>query len=1279
MATIALSAAGMALGGSIGGSVLGLSMATIGRAAGAALGQRIDQTLLGGGSAAVETGRIDRFRITSAAEGADVQRVYGRMRVAGQVIWATQFLEDTTTSGGGKGSRPTPTTTTYSYSVSLAIALCEGVISRVGRVWADGAEISPEVLNMRVYHGDADQMPDPKIAAVEGAENAPAYRGTAYVVLEDLSLGQFGNRIPQLTFEVVRSAPDEVWEQVSGVVLGDGCGEYGLAVTQLHGVGADGAQRALNTHSPLGASDFAVAVDALEGDLPALGSVVLPVAWFGDDLRCADCAVVPMVSGGLVQSEAMPWQVSGIGDVTAAVLPEGLRGTPTDQSVIEALSDLQARGLAVVLQPVLRLIQTEGNGLPDPWGADEQAAAPWVGRLTLSLAPGQEGSADGTALAADEVAAFFGDAAPGDFQVSGTQVAYQGPATGGYRRLVLHYAHLAAAAGGVDAFVIGSDLAGLTTLRDAEGDFPAVAALQALAADVRVILGPSCKITYAADGQEALGYTPPGTQDRLFPLDGLWADPNIDFVGVNARMPLSDWRHEEGHLDAEAGAVHDLAYLQANVAGGEGYDWDYPTPEARAAQRRIPISDPDGEDWVWRTKDFRGWWETPHHPRVGGVRQSQATAWQPQSKPIWMLSLGCPSVDLGANTPDPEALGRALPHYSHGGRDDLIQQQYLRAVLGHYAEENPVSSVYGGRMMDLGRCHARHWETRPFPFYPGNTAVWPDGAGYPTSAALNGRASSRSLASVVAEVCEASGVRHYDVSRLFGVVRGYTQAAVETGRAGLQPLMLAYGFDAVMRDGVLVFRSQGQAIDEVLAPETLARDPETDEHLRHTRAPKAALAGRVQVGFLDADADYAPLAREAGLPDDVTPTVHRSEFPLVMTSAEGAECVARWLQEARAGRETVQFALPPSQQAIGAGDVVSVNGAAYRIARIEEAGVRLVEAARVAAKATATGGTEDVIPSRPVAFAAPVPAEMLFLDLPLLSGDELPHAPHVAAAGNPWPGSIALYTAAQDSGYALEGLYQQPSVMGTTETVLPAGAVGLWQRRVLRVAVSGGTLASATPEALLAGANTLAIGSGSAGGWEVIQFQTATPVAGGYLLTGLLRGQKGSWGDMPASWPVGSRVVLLDGTPRQLGLASAARGTERHFRFGAASVPMTDASYRYQVHRFDGIGLRPYPVAHLRAESGLAGVDLSWIRCTRIDGDIWDGVEVPLGEDTESYLLRVTKAGVTLREEVVASPAWHYPAAQIASEIGSGAYQITVAQISARFGAGPAVSVALSA
>lgn len=54
MATILLSAAGAALGSSVGGSLLGLSMTAVGRFAGATLGRAIDQRLMGQGSETVK-------------------------------------------------------------------------------------------------------------------------------------------------------------------------------------------------------------------------------------------------------------------------------------------------------------------------------------------------------------------------------------------------------------------------------------------------------------------------------------------------------------------------------------------------------------------------------------------------------------------------------------------------------------------------------------------------------------------------------------------------------------------------------------------------------------------------------------------------------------------------------------------------------------------------------------------------------------------------------------------------------------------------------------------------------------------------------------------------------------------------------------------------------------------------------------------------------------------------------------------------------------------------
>ena len=114
--------------------------------------------------------------------------------------------------------------------------------------------------------------------AVEGAGHVPAYRGTAYVVIEDLDLGGFGNRIPQLTFEVIRAGLDGGLAAVlQGVALIPGTGEYGLATQPVYLSPRFGEQVAVNMNAPSGQTDYTHAMEALQGDLPACTSLVLVV------------------------------------------------------------------------------------------------------------------------------------------------------------------------------------------------------------------------------------------------------------------------------------------------------------------------------------------------------------------------------------------------------------------------------------------------------------------------------------------------------------------------------------------------------------------------------------------------------------------------------------------------------------------------------------------------------------------------------------------------------------------------------------------------------------------------------------------------------------------------------------------------------------------------------------------------------------------------------------------------------------------------------------------
>lgn len=1300
MATVIFSAAGAALGGSVGGTLAGLSSVAIGRAVGATLGRVVDQRLLGQGAQAVETGKVDRFRLTRSGEGEPVAQVYGRMRLGGQVIWVSDFQEAVNVSGGGKGARPTPQTTAYSYSVSLAIALCEGEITGIGRVWADGEEVARDDLNMRVYTGAADQLPDPVMEAIEGAGQVPAYRGTAYVVMEDLQLAPFGNRVPQFSFEVLRPAQPGApgWEDmpthgVRGVALIPGTSEYGLATTEVNYVDGADARWSANVNTPQGKADFAVSLEMLGEELPHLEAASLVVSWFGDDLRCGTCTIRPKVENSTIEGENMLWRVAGLTRGTAQVIAEQdsrpiYGGTPTDQSVIEAIRAMAAAGKAVMFYPFILMDQVAGNDLPDPYSnATTQPHLPWRGRITLSQAPGHPESPDGTAQAKAEVDMFFGTVTAANFAVSEGNVSYTGPDEWSLSRFILHYAALCAAAGGVEAFCISSEMRGLTQIRGSGGSFPSVVRLRSLAGEVRALLGPQVKISYAADWTEYFGYQPmDGSGDLYFHLDPLWADANVDFIGIDNYMPLADWREGEDHLDAQThAAIYDLDYLRGNIEGGEGYDFYYHSPEARAAQIRTEITDGAyDEPWVYRFKDIRNWWQNPHHERLGGQRQETPTDWMPASKPIWFTEYGCAAVDKGANEPnkflDRKSSESALPRYSTGARDDLMQVQYLRAMSSYWSdpERNPWSADYGGRMLDMGRAFVWAWDVRPYPFFPNTRDLWSDGENYSRGHWLNGRSSGRPLASVVDEICNRSGLREFSTEGLYGYVRGYVVDQVGNARAALQPLMLHHGFDAIERSGILSFRLRDGLKAQALDPGLLAVSDELDGVTEQVREADAEISGRIRLRFVQADGNFDAVSEEAVLPDEATHAVASSELNMALTRSEGRQVAERWLIEARVAREHVRLALPPSRLALGAGDVIELPGAGqegsglYRIDRVEQTDVQLLDAVRIEPEVYDVSDLNDeMVAVRP--FVAPAPVVPYFMDLPLLRGDEVPHAPHLAVSAQPWPGAVGVYQSSTDANYRLNTVLPARSTIGTTLNDLTAAAPGLIDRGDrLEVRLVSGLLETVTEEALLSGANLAAIGDGSADRWEVFQSTQAELVAPGtYWLSGRLRGQAGTDALMPQVWPAGSRFVLLDGRPQQITFSPNLRRVAQHFRIGPARRGYDDPSYRHLVAAFDGNGLRPLSPCHLNViKRPDAAFDMSWIRRTRLDGDAWDAPEVPLAEENERYMVRISAGGSVLRELQVETPAWTYSVADQGVDGLTLPFEVSVAQISAVYGPG---------
>src|SRR4029077_11067448 len=102
----------------------------------------------------------------------------------------------------------------------------------------------------------------------------------------------FGNRIPQLSFELMRPL-GRLEKMVRAVTLIPGTTEFGYepgTVVRLLGP----AQLAAETpHTAHAASDVEAALDDLLATCPNLERVAIVAAWFGSDFRANNCSLTP--------------------------------------------------------------------------------------------------------------------------------------------------------------------------------------------------------------------------------------------------------------------------------------------------------------------------------------------------------------------------------------------------------------------------------------------------------------------------------------------------------------------------------------------------------------------------------------------------------------------------------------------------------------------------------------------------------------------------------------------------------------------------------------------------------------------------------------------------------------------------------------------------------------------------------------------------------------------------------------------------------------------------
>jgi hypothetical protein len=1178
VAQIFFSQVGAAVGSSLlpnGIAALGLQVsgAAIGQAVGSYVGGAIDNALF---APELEGPRLDVLQVSESREGAPLPISYGRVRVPGQVIWATHFRETASErSVGGKGGSDI---TEYTYTASFAVALCEGELTRVARAWANGAPLALATLNHRLYRGSDAQVPDPLMEAVEGAGQVPAYRGTAYIVFEDIDLAPFGNRLPQLSFEVIRVPPSgsvrQLADVVEGVNLIPASGEFVYATEIVRQRWFPGIEKPENMNNAGGQADMLAALDQMEAELPLCRSVSMVVGWFGTGARAGTCDIRPGVETLEKTNVPWGWRAGGIGRAGGHLITRDeagravYGGTPDDRSIVQGLREIASRGPAVTLTPFL-FMDTPG--------------LPWRGRLVTS-------ASDGTAGVRSEIEAFVGAAQPSDFSFHGDgwSIAYSGPAEWSYRRFVLHNAWLAKRAGGVKAFLIGTEMIGLTRLRDEAGAFPFVDALVQLAADVKAILGPEVEVSYAADWTEYGAYVPAdGSGDVLFPLDPLWASPDVDYVGIDWYAPMGDWRDGEDHLDALAGfnGPTDPAYLAYQVEGGEGYDWYYATEADRAAQLRTPIIDTaHGEDWIFRVKDIRHWRSNLHHERPGGVRSANPTAWQPGSKPVRFCEIGFPAVHRGTNQPnvffDPKSVESALPHFSGGGRDDALQRAALAAVYDYWAGEGVVDEMA-----------VWAWDARPFPDFPARLDVWSDGANWRVGHWLNGRAGTVTLGEMVDDLARLAGI-DLDHDGLALSVPGYTVSGPTSLRRALQPLVQAFAVTASETAAGVHLSSAG-------VPKTVGIDRQDlvagEDGLAVSLSDNMVDKGPdgLRLDFIDGDNDFAPGHVEVSRAAGPARNLRRLSVPMTLSAGQARDMAHAWLDQLVEATRTVTVAASPRFAGLAAGQPVTLPdlNEPFWVETLEigtEVGLIL----RRGAPGGIGAGPGEPISAGDVPTIAAMP-DLIILDLPGAG-------PHVAAFASPWPGRITVRAGGDAESLSIRAELDRPAQTGRLLAPLGTGPVGRWDRASLIEIETGSDWPVAAGEAaVLNGAGQVAIETQPGSGrWEVLAFARAEMLGPRrYRLSGLLRGLGGSDGRMDGEIPAGATLIALGSEIAPAAFTDDEIGLERLWRAGSAEVAAT----------FEAHGSLPWRPAHLRAHRDSAGgLHASWIP---------RGADIPAGLD----------------------------------------------------------------
>jgi hypothetical protein len=311
---------------------------------------------------------------------------------------------------------------------------------------------------------------------------------------------------------------------------------------------------------------------------------------------------------------------------------------------------------------------------------------------------------------------------------------------------------------------------------------------------------------------------------------------------------------------------------------------------------------------------------------------------------------------------------------------------------------------------------------------------------------LNGRLGTVALGDLVTDIAGEVA----DVSALDGLVTGFAITGTMSARDALEPLGVAFHFDASESEGAIRFVPRGRTGAPAIGQCALVVPAEGDPSFGFTlvRAEEAGLPNASRVAYIDADADYRQATVEARRPGAESERVATSSLPIAMDQGQAIGIGERLLQDAWVMRESAAFALPPSHLARDVGDELelSAGGRSHRlrITQIDDAGARHIEAIATDPSVYEPLAGPQREPNQMQQLAQPGRALLVFLDLPLLTGGEVPWSPHVAVYASPWPGRALVFRSASTSNFTLDTVLTRPATLGRTTADFSAGPLWRW-------------------------------------------------------------------------------------------------------------------------------------------------------------------------------------------------------------------------------------------